>query len=512
MTTASDAQQGNIPEINERLNSNEATPLLSTSLSDLDITIANNDTKEPYIMAAMREFRFIASKSSLTTLTLLLEFSFFTVNVLIVGHLGAKELGAISLGVTFQVIIAMAPTFGIASAMDTFCSTAFTASRDKTLVGFHLQRGIIAVCTYVALITPILWNAEYLLLLIKQDPEVAHLAGLYLRFHTINALPFGIFELTKRFLQAQGFMEAGTIITSVAAPIHWISCYVFVLSPRFGMGFIGAAIANTISNTLLVIGIIVFTYYSPAAEAWGGWKASAFRNMWVFYKFAIPAIITVCADWFVFDLLALGASYFGPDQLAGSAVMVNAVVNIYHFSNGIGFGVSPRIGNHIGAAKPRQARIAADVSLISAAINVTIGCLLLTLCGDWWISMYTKDPNVVHETKKLIPIACMVVLGDGLNSVLAAILRGLGRQEASSYIFLTGLYGFALPVALYLGYVRHVETAGLWWGTCAGVLIVAVLQFVYIYMFIDWKNEVRIGFLRLQDSSRDNAEGADGLE
>ncbi|KAJ2505094.1 ethionine resistance protein, partial [Coemansia sp. RSA 2049] len=181
MTTASDAQQGNIPEINERLNSNEATPLLSTSLSDLDITIANNDTKEPYIMAAMREFGFIASKSSLTTLTLLLEFSFFTVNVLIVGHLGAKELGAISLGVTFQVIIAMAPTFGIASAMDTFCSTAFTASRDKTLVGFHLQRGIIAVCTYVALITPILWNAEYLLLLIKQDPEVAHLAGLYLR-------------------------------------------------------------------------------------------------------------------------------------------------------------------------------------------------------------------------------------------------------------------------------------------------------------------------------------------
>ncbi|KAJ2509976.1 hypothetical protein H4217_008084, partial [Coemansia sp. RSA 1939] len=97
----------------QRCNSNEATSLLCTSLSELDTTIANSDTSEPYLKAAKREFNWIVSASFLTTTTLLLEFSFHTANVLVVGHLGAKKLGAISLSMTFQVIVAMAPTFGL---------------------------------------------------------------------------------------------------------------------------------------------------------------------------------------------------------------------------------------------------------------------------------------------------------------------------------------------------------------------------------------------------------------
>ncbi|KAJ2523429.1 ethionine resistance protein [Coemansia sp. RSA 1939] len=506
MATTSKADQGGVQEISERCDNSETTPLLRASLSELDLTISKNDTRETCIEVAKAEFKWMASSSTLTILTLLLEFSFYTADVMIVGHLGAKELGAMSLAVTLQVILALAPTFGLVSAMDTFCSTAFTASRDKTLVGFHFQRGLIAVCAHSVLVAPILWNAEAILLFLRQDAEIARLAGLYLRIQIINTLPFGLFEATKRYLQAQGIMKAGTIITAIVAPVHWIGCYMLVRSPRFGIGYAGAPIVNILSNCVLLVGIVVYTCNSRAAETWGGWKRSAFCNMWAFYKLAIPAVVTICADWFSFELLSLGASYFGADQLAGNAIVVNTIIIIYHLSNGIGFGVSPRIGNLIGGAKPRQARIAAKVALLTAALIGALSSLGLSFCGDWWMSMYTGDPAVIRAASQLLPVACVLILGDGLNSVLAAILRGLGRQQVSANAYLFGLYAFALPVAMYMGYVRHLETYGLWWGTCAGVLAITVVQTVYILAFVDWKDEVRICLLRLKDADGDGAE------
>ncbi|KAJ2522299.1 ethionine resistance protein [Coemansia sp. RSA 1939] len=506
METINKNNQDAFQEVNERCDASEATPLLHTSMSDVDIAIKNSDTTESYFQVAKEELKWIISSSTLTTLTLLLEFSFYTADVIVVGHLGAKELGAMSLAITLQIILAMAPTFGIVSAMDTFCSTAFTASRDKTLVGFHFQRGIIAVCAHAILISPILWNMESILLLLKQDPEVAHLSGVYLRIQIINALPFGLFEATKRYLQAQGVMKAGTIITIIVAPLHWVSCYVFVLSPRFGIGYIGAPIVNIVSNCTLLLGIVVYTRYSHAANTWGGWTLSAFHNMQAFYKLAIPAIITTCADWICFELLGLGSSYFGATQLAGNAIILNIVVVVYHFSNGIGYVACPRIGNLIGAAKPRQARIAADMSLLATTFTVTVGSLILALCSNWVVSLYTGDSDVIRAALTLVPVSCIVIVGDGLNGVLAAILRGIGRQQISANVFLFGLYAFSLPVAIYLGYMRHMETTGLWWGTCAGVFAVTVIQTVYIYLVINWKDEVRICLLRLKDNSSNSNE------
>ncbi|KAJ1726169.1 hypothetical protein LPJ72_006427, partial [Coemansia sp. Benny D160-2] len=61
--TNPEAQQSNsIQEINERPDNDETAPLLSTSISDLDITIAKNDTTESFIQVAKGEFKRITEK------------------------------------------------------------------------------------------------------------------------------------------------------------------------------------------------------------------------------------------------------------------------------------------------------------------------------------------------------------------------------------------------------------------------------------------------------------------
>ncbi|KAI9501364.1 mate-domain-containing protein, partial [Coemansia spiralis] len=438
------------------------------------------------------EAKWIVTSSSLTILTLILESSFYFVNILSVSRLGAKELAAMSLAVTCQAIFTMAPAFGLLSAMDTFCSNAYTASRDKTLVGFHFQRGIIAVCAHFILTIPFLWNAEWLLLLIGQDPEVAQLTGAFLRIHILGVLPFALFEATKRYLQAQGIMRAGTIVALVVAPIHWMSNFFLVRSSTYGLGFIGAPIVNVLSNCLLFVGIAIYAYNSRARETWGGWDMSAFHSMSAFYRLAIPAIAMICANWVYFEMLNILAAYFGANQLAGHAILFNSIFLLVQISYGLGYSISPRVGNLIGAAKPRQAYIAANIAALAAILIGATGTLCLALLSGQWIAIYTDDPAVAREAAKLVPVACMFVVCDGLNAVLGSILRGLGRQKASAGSFLTGFYAFAIPIGIYLAFYRNFETLGLWWGICIGILVSCILQIGYVYKFIDWKDEVRL--------------------
>ncbi|KAJ2709341.1 ethionine resistance protein, partial [Coemansia spiralis] len=240
------------------LPNSEETPLLTTSPSETSLEIAKRDTAAPYFVVAREEMRWMASSSSLTILTLMLQSSFYFVNVMSVSHLGSRELAAMSLSVTCMGIIALAPSFGLMSAMDTFCSTAFTASADKKMVGFHLQRGLVAAVVHLLCAAPLLWNAEWLLLLLRQDPGIAHLSGTYLRIQILGVLPWSVFEACKRYLQAQGIMRASTIVTMVIAPIHWINNFLLVRSPTYGIGFIGAPIVTVVSNWLMCIGILLF--------------------------------------------------------------------------------------------------------------------------------------------------------------------------------------------------------------------------------------------------------------
>ncbi|KAJ2334884.1 ethionine resistance protein, partial [Coemansia sp. RSA 2673] len=82
----------------------------------------------------LRQEAALLAKTSLpVVLTYLLQYSFSFITLLVLGHIGANELAAAALGNMALVVIVYSPCIGLASALDTFCSTAFTASRDKTL-------------------------------------------------------------------------------------------------------------------------------------------------------------------------------------------------------------------------------------------------------------------------------------------------------------------------------------------------------------------------------------------
>ena len=194
------------------------------------------------------EARTCAGYSQSLVLTSLLQYSLNLTSVITVGHLGTAELGAVSLASVTANITGYAVYQGLgqehpflhtdsemaanssqssATSLDTLCPQAFGNGR-KQLVGVQVQRMVY----FLWLMTiPVggLWVASpWILTKIIPDPEVAALAGKYLRILLFGTPGYAAFESGKRFSQAQGIFDATVWVLLICAPLNALMNWVFV--------------------------------------------------------------------------------------------------------------------------------------------------------------------------------------------------------------------------------------------------------------------------------------------
>ncbi|KAJ2786123.1 ethionine resistance protein [Coemansia javaensis] len=428
--------------------------------------------------AALRdEARAVAAASAPVVATYLLQFSFNFASLVVVGRIGADELAAAALANMALVVGVFSPGIGLASALDTLCASAFAASPDRTLVGFHLQRALVAAGGYLALVLPALWRLEPILVAVGQDARVARLCGAYVRVQLLAAAPWLGFECVKRFLQGQGIMHASTCVLLAALPAHLAGSWLLVWSPAVGIGFLGAAAANAVTCWLALGGLVLYVRRSRARRAWGGWTPRALRAMPQYLRLALPAVVMLCAEWWILDLLALAASYLGSATLAAQSIAINSLTVLYQVPDGLSVAVCNRVGRLLGQARPRRARLAAWLGIALGAATGVAALAAALAVGGWWGRVYSSDPAVVAAVARIAPVCAVFQMLDSANSVGCGVLRALGRQAAGARINFAAYYVLGFPLGLYLTYgAPAMGVAGLWVGIAAGVGLAVALQ------------------------------------
>ncbi|KAJ1663954.1 ethionine resistance protein [Coemansia sp. RSA 1813] len=451
----------------------------------------------------VQEATWLLSSSVPLVLSYLCQSSFTFASMLSVGKLGVNELAAASLAVMLVNVIVLMPSIGMACALETFCSAAFTASSDKTRVGFHLQRGLIAVT--IQLIPTILGFVfiDRLLVLTGQTEEVAALCAQFLRIWLLGSWPQLAFECLKRFVQAQGIMQASTWVMVVVAPLHLLNSYILVWSPVLGMGFVGAPWAIVISNWMQFAGLVAFIAFGKARQAWGGFALrECFDGILEFYKLALPSAAMLGCSWVAFELVTFESSAFGPVALAAQACMFTAMSITYQAPSAIGAAASARIGNSLGQGKQRRARYAAYTA-ISFGYIVGMTCsVVLFLNRRKWGYIFSDNVEVVTLCAALMPYFAAVSTYDGMNGLVAGILRALGKQGLGALLAFPSFWVLAIPLGSFLAFgAPHMEIAGLWLGLVLGVVAYSLSQQCYILFYVDWRHEVKVCLDRLVRTS-----------
>lgn len=119
---------------------------------------------------------------------------------------------------------------GLCAALDTLCSQAYASANPKTTSLHALRTAFLAflVCIPASVV---MWHGERLLLALGQDPIVANLAGSYLKILIIGLPGYTLFEIMRRWLQAQGLMAVPTASLLIASPINIFLNWLLVWGP-----------------------------------------------------------------------------------------------------------------------------------------------------------------------------------------------------------------------------------------------------------------------------------------
>lgn len=174
-----------------------------------------------------REAKVIGRYSAPLIVTFVLQYSLTVASILTVGHLGKVELGAVSLASMTANITGFAVFQGLVTSLDTLCAQAYGSGRKK-LVGLQMQR-MIYFLWIITIPIAVLWlNAEAILRKIVPEPDIAILAGQYLKILVFGAPGYACFESGKRFLQAQGLFSASLYVLLFCAPLNALMNWLFV--------------------------------------------------------------------------------------------------------------------------------------------------------------------------------------------------------------------------------------------------------------------------------------------
>ncbi|KAI1468011.1 MATE efflux family protein [Daldinia caldariorum] len=416
-----------------------------------------------------------------------LQNSLQTVSVLIVGRLSPEALATAAFCYMFAMSTGWLIAMGGTTALDTLASTSFTGSRDKHDLGILLQRGIIVLSSFYAVVAAIWAFSGPLFRALGQEEFICEEGSKFLHILIPGGLGYVWFESMKKYLQAQAIYRPGTYVLLITSPLNALLNYLFIYP--FGLGLYGAPLATGISYWISFLLLVAYAAFVRGHECWGGFAPRrAASNLWPFVRLAFLGVIHVGTEWWAFEIVALAAGRLGTITLAAQSVIMTAdqIINTIPF--GLGVAASARIGNLLGARKPREASRAAHCA---AVLSTILGALILTVLmstRNVFARIFNDDERVVRLVADVMPFVALFQIADGLNGSCGGVLRGMGRQWVGALVNLISYYGGALPAGIYLAF-HGWGLQGLWIGQCIALYLVGVLEWVIVGLS-KWDKEV----------------------
>ncbi|GAA5955296.1 hypothetical protein JCM21900_003037 [Sporobolomyces salmonicolor] len=491
----------------------EHTPLLGPSTSSITITPADTQAfdearrlkDEADMHAAKGEVAVLLRYTVPILGTHFLEYSLMLAVVLSCGHLGTAELAGASLANMTANVSALSVIQGFVSALDTLCPQAYTSPRPKD-TSLHALRTLV-ICL-IANIPQIFffYHAEWILREgLKQDPEVAFRAGQYLKAFAFGLPAYTGFEVTRRWLQAQGLMTAPVLALVFAAPVNFALNWLLVWSPWEGVriGFIGAPIATAVSINVMFFTLLIYSFFYAPRDAWGGFDKRMFSGLGLNLRLGFAGIAMVGSEWWCWEMVGLATSYLGPTALAAQSVLLTTASLFYQCQYALSVAAAVRVGNLLGAQKPRLARVTSRMTILIAVIVSAFNSTVLVVFRGVWGRLFSSEPAIVRIVAGVLPLVAAFQLMDGLSGAMSGVLRGAGKPGLGAYINILSYYIIGLPVGMMLTFLGpKLGLNGLWVGLTVALTCTSI-SLTYIVWGMNWEKESETTRVRLGVAKRD---------
>jgi len=402
------------------------------------------------------------------------------VDTMLVGHLGASALAAVSLATqwTFMAVTLFAAVSTGATALVARSvgagdwDTANRTVRQSVLVGLVIGLAATALVQVFA---------EPAVALMGAEPEALAEGVTYLRIASSIFALSALMFVGNACLRGAGDTRTTMMVMAVVNVLNITVAWTAINGP-FGLpklGVAGSALGAAVGRAaggLLVIGILL-KGRSGLKLDWRGWRLDpelVRRVLRVGLPTGVERLVMRLGMMVFMRVIA----DLGTVALAAHAVALRA--ESLSFMPGFGFAVAgtTMVGQELGARDPRRAERSGYLTYQLAASLMAVMGVVFVLFPRPLIGLFTNDPSVVEMAVIPLRIVGFVQPLMAAAMVFPGSLRGAGDTRFPMYVTGLSIWSIRVPAALLLGLSLGMGLTGAWLGMAVDLAVRGVVFFL----------------------------------
>ena len=405
-----------------------------------------------------------------------------TVDAIMVGRLGATQLGAVGYGgIWFWTALSLFA--GAATGVQTFVAQAHGAGESRSC-GRWAWQGLYAVvplagigmAVFALAFAPLLW-------LLAPAAGLSEFASAY-----VHARAFGVVGMITAnglsgFFRGIGNTRVPLYAMVIANLVNLVLNYGLIFG-HFGLpawGVAGSGAATAVAEWVYAALLFAISQRRRYAEPFG---TAPVAPDWAAIQRYLRTSLPIGGQW-TLDMLAFATfstlvARMGTAEMAASQSLLSLMHLSFMQVVGISIAVSTLVGRYVGAGDLAAAQRSHDTAVrLGLGLSLAVGLIFLS-APETCLRLFTDDNAVLTLGGPLLAVGAAFQVCDSFGVLSGGALRGAGDTRWPFLVQTALAWGVFLPAAYLGGFVFNGGLTGAWLG---GVVYVAVLGLALRWRF-----------------------------
>ncbi len=404
------------------------------------------------------------------------------VDTIVAGRIGPNALGAVAVGAGLIFFITIAGIGLMAALSPTMAALRGQGRRSD--VGVVFRQGVWMALAFGLAGFLVAWWARHQVQHWGIDPAL--LPSLHAYLDAIKwSLPPAILLLAARNVcEATGRSRQVLLVQVAGVAVNATANVVLGLGiglGRFGiepLGIVGVAWSTVIVQlfTCAVLYVMLRRPTFVRFALYRSFERPDLVRLRQLLRLSAPIALTLLAEAGLFLATAIQMARFGVVEAGAHNIAITMTAVFYMLPLGLSFALTARAGTAFGRGWWPGVRLRAMAGLFLAVGVSIVSATILVVFREPITGLFTSDAEVATLATRLMLLAAVFQISDGLQASLLGLLRGLQDTRLPMLINLFSYWGIGFGVGWTAANVLGFGPAGLWFGLISGLSVSAVLQ------------------------------------